>query len=62
MKELQELLRQAEHYERTKPIFQEMNKIPWKDKREKFRRPTTATCGCSSPPGASSGKSWAISP
>ena len=37
MKELQELLRQAEHYERTKPIFQEMNKIPWKDKREKFR-------------------------
>ena len=37
MRELQELLRQAEHYERTKPIFQEMNKIPWKDKREKFR-------------------------
>ena len=37
MKELQELLRQAEHYERTKPIFQEMNKLPWKDKREKFR-------------------------
>lgn len=37
-KELKDLLQQAENYARLKPIFDEMNGIRWKGKREKYRQ------------------------
>ncbi len=36
MKELQELIRQAENYKRLKPVYDELNGIKWKKQREKF--------------------------
>ena len=36
MKELQELIRQAENYKRLKPVHDELNGIRWKKQREKF--------------------------
>ena len=36
MKELQELVRQAENYKRLKPVYDELNGIKWKKQREKF--------------------------
>ena len=36
-KELRELLQQAENYAQLKPVYDEMNAIKWKGKREKFR-------------------------
>lgn len=36
MKELQELIRQAENYKRLKPVHDELNGIKWKKQREKF--------------------------
>ena len=36
MKELQELIRQAENYKRLKPVYDGLNGIKWKKQREKF--------------------------
>ena len=36
-KELADLLQQAENYARLKPVFDELNAIKWKGKKEKFR-------------------------
>lgn len=36
MKELQELIRQAENYKRLKPVYDELKGIKWKKQREKF--------------------------
>lgn len=36
MKELQELIRQAENYKRLKPVHDELNGLKWKKQREKF--------------------------
>ena len=38
MKELTDLIRWAENYQRTKPVYDEMNAIKWPKKREKFRQ------------------------
>lgn len=38
MKELTDLIHYAESYQRTRPIYDEMNAIRWKKKREAFRR------------------------
>ncbi len=37
MKELRDLLRYAEQYERTKPVHDQLNSIKWKSKREQFK-------------------------
>lgn len=37
-RELTDLIRYAENYRRIKPIYDEMNSIRWKKKREKFRQ------------------------
>lgn len=36
MKELQELIRLGENYQRTKPVYDELNGIKWKKQRKKF--------------------------
>lgn len=38
IKELNELLRNADNYERYKPVSDELNKIRWKGKREDYQR------------------------
>ena len=38
IKELNELLRNADNYERYKPVNDGLNKIKWKDKREDYQR------------------------
>lgn len=37
MKELRELVRYAEQYERTKPIYDQLGALKWKSKREQFK-------------------------
>ena len=37
MKKLREQLRYLKQYNETKPVFDEMNRIKWKGKREKFQ-------------------------
>ena len=37
MKELRDLLRYAEQYERSKPVHDQLNAIKWKSKREQFK-------------------------
>ncbi len=37
-RELTDLIRYAENYQRIKPIYDEMNGIQWKKKREKYRQ------------------------
>ena len=37
MKELQKLMEQAENYAQLKPVYDEMNAIKWKGKRENFK-------------------------
>lgn len=47
MKELQELIRQAENYKRLKPVYDELNGIKWKKQQgEIWKPPMTLTCGC----------------
>ena len=37
MKELRDLLRYADQYERSKPVHDQLNAIKWKSKREQFK-------------------------
>ena len=42
MKELQELIRHGENYQRLKPVYTELNNIKWKKQREKFEEAHSA--------------------
>ena len=42
MKELQELIRHGENYQRLKPVHTELNNIKWKKQREKFEEAHSA--------------------
>lgn len=46
MKELQELIRQAENYKRLKPVYDELNGIKWKNSGRNLKPPMTLICGC----------------
>ncbi len=50
IKELQELIREGENYQRLKPVHTELNNIKFKKQREKFEHPTMRSYGCFMPP------------